>query len=121
MPAARRATLCAVATALADGRLRLDPGVDRREADAQLGAIRGIGPWTRELVAMRALGDPDVLLADDLGVRRGASSLGLPGSASALRAHSTSWAPWRSYAAQHLWACVPHPINDWPVLAKETT
>lgn len=102
MPAARRRTLRTLAAAVADGRLVLDPGADRAETEARLVEIPGIGPWTAQYVALRALGDPDVFLPTDLGVRRGAAALGLPESG--LAAHATrAWAPWRSYATIRLW------------------
>jgi AraC family transcriptional regulator of adaptative response / DNA-3-methyladenine glycosylase II len=101
MPAARRRTLRALAEAVATGRIALDPGADREETVTRLRAIGGIGPWTAQYVALRALGDPDVLLATDLGVRRGAAALGLPDD---LAAHALRhWAPWRSYATIRLW------------------
>jgi len=104
MPATRRRTLRALATAVADGTLRLDPGADRAETYAQLVAIPGIGPWTAQYVALRALADPDVLLGSDLGVRRGAAALGLPDDPDALTRHAQlAWAPWRSYATIRLW------------------
>ncbi len=104
MPAARRNTLLALALAVADGRLHLDPGADRAETEARLLEIPGIGPWTAQYVALRALGDPDVLLQTDLGVRRGAAALGLPADPRNLAAHAArSWAPWRSYATIRLW------------------
>jgi AraC family transcriptional regulator of adaptative response / DNA-3-methyladenine glycosylase II len=52
---------------------------------------------------MRVLGDPDELLAEDLGVRRGAAALGLPSDIPGLTARAAAWRPWRSYAATHLW------------------
>jgi AraC family transcriptional regulator of adaptative response / DNA-3-methyladenine glycosylase II len=104
MPAARRRTLRALAEAVAAGRVALDPGADRAETEARLRAIPGIGPWTAQYVALRALGDPDVLLVTDLGVRRGAAALGLPASAADLAGHAHEhWAPWRSYATIRLW------------------
>ena len=104
MPAARRQTIRTLAEAVASQRLRLDPGADRAETEAALVALPGIGPWTAQYVALRALGDPDVLMATDLGVRRGAAALGLPTGATALIRHSLDlWAPWRSYATIHLW------------------
>jgi AraC family transcriptional regulator, regulatory protein of adaptative response / DNA-3-methyladenine glycosylase II len=104
MPAARRRTLRALATAVATGRLVLDPGADRAETEARLVEIPGIGPWTAQYVALRALGDPDVLLPTDLGVRRGAAALGLPDDPSTLISHAhATWAPWRSYATIRLW------------------
>ena len=104
MPAARRRTLRALAAAVADGTVRLDPGADRVETEARLLAVPGIGPWTAQYIALRALGDPDVLLPTDLGVRRGAAALGLPDDPTALSRHAhEAWAPWRSYATIRLW------------------
>jgi len=106
MPAARRGTVRALAAALADGSLELDVGADREAVLRRLRALPGIGPWTAGYVALRALGDPDVLLSDDLGVRRAAGALGLPDNPSALRARAEAWRPWRSYATHHLWAAL---------------
>jgi AraC family transcriptional regulator of adaptative response / DNA-3-methyladenine glycosylase II len=104
MPAARRLTLRRLGTEVAEGRLRLDPPATREEVWARLLDIPGIGPWTAQYVAMRALRDPDVLLATDLGVRRGAAALGLPDDPVRLAAHAAEyWAPWRSYATIRLW------------------
>ncbi|GGX61646.1 DNA-3-methyladenine glycosylase 2 family protein [Streptomyces hiroshimensis] len=97
MPDARKRALRATATALADGTVRLDPGADREEAARALLGLPGIGPWTTGYIRMRALGDPDVLLTADAGVRHGLTALGAdPGAADA-------WRPWRSYALHHLW------------------
>ncbi|MDG4793876.1 AlkA N-terminal domain-containing protein [Micromonospora sp. WMMD1082] len=103
MPVGRRETIRAVARAVADGRLDLDPGGDREETARQLTAIPGIGPWTAGYLAMRALGDPDVFLATDLAVRRGADALGLPDNPKTLDAYASRWRPWRSYAVIRLW------------------
>ncbi len=114
MPAGRRATVRALLGALRSGQLDLSPGSDREQARATLEALPGIGPWTSEVVAMRALGDPDAFPATDLGVRRGAQELGLPVAPRALIAHAERWRPWRAYAVQHLWGATAHPINRWP-------
>lgn len=114
MPASRRRTLHALVGALCDERLSLDPGCDREETVARLGGLPGFGPWTLGVIAMRALGDPDAFPAADLGVRRAAQSLGLPGSPAALQARSEAWRPWRAYAVQYLWGASEHPINHWP-------
>jgi AraC family transcriptional regulator of adaptative response / DNA-3-methyladenine glycosylase II len=103
MPAARRETIRAVARAVADGTLDLDPGADRAETERRLTELPGIGPWTASYVALRALGDPDVFLATDLGVRRGAGLLGLPTNPKTLEEYATRWSPWRSYATIRLW------------------
>jgi AraC family transcriptional regulator of adaptative response / DNA-3-methyladenine glycosylase II len=106
MPALRRRTVRTLAASLAEGSLVLDVGADREQALERLREIPGIGPWTAGYVALRALGDPDVLLAGDLGVRRAARALGLPGEPAALRERAQAWRPWRSYATHHLWAAL---------------
>ncbi|WP_305785077.1 AlkA N-terminal domain-containing protein [Symbioplanes lichenis] len=103
MPAARRASLRALAEAVADGKLSLDPGADRDEAVAHLQGLPGIGSWTAGYIAMRAIGDPDVFLPTDLAARRGARALGLPDSPAALGSRAAAWRPWRSYALMRLW------------------
>ena len=104
MPAARRRALIGACRAVADGRVVIDLGADRAELVERLVELPGIGPWTAQYVAMRGLGDPDVFLATDLGVRHGLERLGLdtaPTAAAALAA--ARWSPWRSYALHHLW------------------
>ncbi|WP_345628824.1 DNA-3-methyladenine glycosylase 2 family protein [Rugosimonospora acidiphila] len=103
MPTARRATIRALAAAVASGELCLDDGADRAETEAALRRIPGIGAWTAGYVAMRALGDPDVFLPTDIAVRRGAARLGLPTDPTELEAHARRWRPWRSYAVLRLW------------------
>jgi AraC family transcriptional regulator of adaptative response / DNA-3-methyladenine glycosylase II len=103
MPVARRETIRTLARAVDDGVLDLDPGADRAETERRLTGLPGIGPWTAGYVALRALGDPDVFLATDLGVRRGAQALGLPDEPKALDTHAAHWSPWRSYAVIRLW------------------
>jgi AraC family transcriptional regulator of adaptative response / DNA-3-methyladenine glycosylase II len=113
MPQSRRDTLLRVAARLADGSLDVGPGADRAVAREALRALKGVGPWTVETVAMRALGDPDAFLPTDLGVAQLAPRAGLPDGA-ALVARAEQWRPWRAYAVQHLWALGDHPINDLP-------
>ncbi|SCE90618.1 DNA-3-methyladenine glycosylase II [Micromonospora chokoriensis] len=103
MPSARRETLRGVARAVVGGDLDLAPGVDREEAVRRLLALPGIGPWTANYLAMRALGDPDILLSTDLAVRRGAAALGLPDTPKTLDGYAERWRPWRSYATIRLW------------------
>ena len=114
LPAGRRRTLAALVGALCSGQLDLGPGCDRIESLATLAALPGIGPWTTQITAMRALGDPDGFPVTDLGVRRGAEALGLPSGARALDRHATRWRPWSAYAVQYLWASTDHPVNHWP-------
>ncbi len=68
-----------------------------------LTAIRGIGPWTAQYIAMRALGEPDAFPAGDMVLQRAASANGAALSERALESHSEKWRPWRAYAAMHLW------------------
>jgi AraC family transcriptional regulator of adaptative response / DNA-3-methyladenine glycosylase II len=115
MPATRRSTLTALVAALAGGALDLDVGSDWARARAGLAALPGIGPWTVECVAMRALGDPDAFPGTDLGVRAAARALGLPVTPGALARHAAAaWRPWRAYAVQYLWATGDHAVNRLP-------
>lgn len=101
-------TIHAVADAIATGKVELDPGADRLELRARLVDLAGVGPWTAEYVALRALGDPDAFPATDLGLRAGARAVGLAPGELATRAEA--WRPWRAYAALHLWhAATRHP------------
>jgi AraC family transcriptional regulator, regulatory protein of adaptative response / DNA-3-methyladenine glycosylase II len=109
MPRARAEALVALCRALADGELRLDAGADRVEARRALMALPGIGPWTAGYVAMRALGDPDVFLAEDLGVRHALRRLGGPDDPRRATAVAAAWSPWRSYATQQLWQAPAAP------------
>lgn len=117
VPQARRRTLTALVAALADGSVVLDAGCDRDTARRQLLLLPGVGPWTAEVIAMRGLGDPDAFPVTDLGLRLAAQQQGLPTGQRALIERSQPWRPWRSYATQHLWTTLEHPVNHWP--AKE--
>ncbi|MGI8799700.1 MAG: AlkA N-terminal domain-containing protein [Pseudonocardia sp.] len=109
MPAARARTVVALARALEQGAVCLEPGTDPADATEALRQIPGIGPWTAAYTVMRALSSPDELLAGDLGVRRAAAALGLPDDPANLAEHARRWRPWRSYAVLHLWH---HPIRE---------
>ncbi|MEV5959929.1 AlkA N-terminal domain-containing protein [Streptomyces sp. NPDC051987] len=115
MPRTRRTTFTTLVAQLADGTLHLGAESDWAEARARLLALPGFGPWTVDVIAMRALGDPDAFLPTDLGIRRAARELGLPGTPAALTARAAAWRPWRAYAVQYLWATDSHPINFLPV------
>ncbi|MFJ9038253.1 AlkA N-terminal domain-containing protein [Streptomyces sp. NPDC102406] len=114
LPRSRRTTLTTLVRQLADGALVLGPESDWDEARARLGALPGFGPWTVEVIAMRALGDPDAFVPTDLGMRRAARESGLPHTPAALTARATAWRPWRAYAVQYLWATDSHPVNHLP-------
>lgn len=115
MPRSRRTTFTTLVGRLADRTLHLGVESDWEESRARLLALPGFGPWTVDVIAMRALGDPDAFLPTDLGIRRAAQELGLPSTPAALTARAAAWRPWRAYAVQYLWATDGHPINFLPV------
>ncbi len=92
---ARARALRALAEAVADRHVDLTPGADRAETRMRLLELPGVGPWTVEYVAMRALADPDAFPGTDLVLRQ------------AMARHDITdtepWRPWRAYAAMHLW------------------
>jgi len=98
LPRQRASALRALAAAVARGHLDLAPGADPDAARDALRALPGIGPWTAELVLLRALNEPDAFPAGDLGLRR---ALGC--DARALERRAERWRPWRAYAAMLLW------------------
>jgi len=95
----RAATVSTLARAVAEGTIVLEPTVDFTAARQALQALPGIGPWTAEYIAMRALGDPDAFPHSDLGLMH-ALKIDKPMK---LKRLSEQWRPWRSYAAIHLW------------------
>jgi AraC family transcriptional regulator, regulatory protein of adaptative response / DNA-3-methyladenine glycosylase II len=115
MPRTRRTTFTTLVSQLADRTLHLGVESDWEQTRAQLLALPGFGLWTADVIAMRALGDPDAFLPTDLGIRRVAQELGLPSTPAALTARAAAWRPWRAYAVQYLWATDSHPINFLPV------
>ena len=115
LPRSRGRAVAAVATALADGSVVLDRSAERGVVRADLLALPGIGPWTADYIAFRMLGDPDVFLPTDVGVRHAAARLGLDDVAG----RSEHWRPWRSYALIHLWSSLGDP-GDRPTTKKES-
>jgi AraC family transcriptional regulator of adaptative response / DNA-3-methyladenine glycosylase II len=99
VPAARAETIHELSILVADGALSFEPDADVSAFMRRLMGIRGIGPWTTEYIAMRALHWPDAFPASDLGLRKATGGL----SAARLTRLAESWRPWRSYAAMHLW------------------
>jgi AraC family transcriptional regulator, regulatory protein of adaptative response / DNA-3-methyladenine glycosylase II len=98
MPWSRRRTIVELARRVAAGELALDAGADRDAVVAGLLDVPGIGQWTAGYVLMRGLGDPDVFLPTDLGVKAGLATLGLAAD------RAERWRPWRSYGVHHLWS-----------------
>jgi AraC family transcriptional regulator of adaptative response / DNA-3-methyladenine glycosylase II len=111
MPRSRGRAIAGLAAALADGDIALDRGADRADVRARLLALPGIGPWTADYVALRALGDPDVFLPTDIGVRRALAALGYPPDDTP---DTEAWRPWRSYALMHLWHSLDLDLEETP-------
>ena len=106
MPQRRRETLRGVCAALRDGTVVLDAGADWARTRRDLLALPGIGPWTAEYVAMRALGDPDAFPAGDLGILHGLRALGVEADAREAERRSQAWRPFRAYTVLHLWGAL---------------
>ena len=96
---ARARSILELARAMADGSLRLEAGTDPDPAIARLREVPGIGPWTAQYIAMRALRWPDAFPKEDIAVRKALGGV----TAAAADAMSQAWRPWRSYATMHLW------------------
>ncbi len=115
IPRARAAALAGVAAAVqADAHL-FDPRRDLAEAVARLSDLPGIGEWTAQYIAMRALGETDAFLAADVAVQRQFALHGPRLTAAELLAHAERWRPWRAYAVLHLW------MADKDVLQNSST
>ena len=113
MPAARQSSLQALAeSAVADPNL-FSPFGTIDEAIARLRSIRGVGEWTAQYIALRAIREMDAFPASDIGLLRGAALLdGTRPTPANLLTRAESWRPWRAYAAQHLWAATgPIPAS----------
>jgi AraC family transcriptional regulator of adaptative response / DNA-3-methyladenine glycosylase II len=99
IPAARADAICDFARAVASEAIVFDGSLDLAAFAGRLCAIRGLGPWTAQYIAMRALSEPDAFPGGDLVLMRAA---GMQTTAEMER-HSERWRPWRAYAAMHLW------------------
>jgi AraC family transcriptional regulator, regulatory protein of adaptative response / DNA-3-methyladenine glycosylase II len=105
MPNARKAALVALAEAVLADPLLFQPLGTVEDTVARLRTIRGVGEWTAQYIALRAVREPDAFPASDIGLLRGAADRGgLRPSAAELNGRAEPWRPWRAYAAQHLWA-----------------
>ncbi len=105
----RAAAIRALARAVADGELRLDGSGDPEPTLEALRSLPGIGEWTAQYVAMRALREPDAFPASDLGLRRALGGAAGPASEAAVLRRAEAWRPWRAYAAMWLWLCESAP------------
>jgi AraC family transcriptional regulator of adaptative response / DNA-3-methyladenine glycosylase II len=99
LTSARAETIRQLARAVIDGKIRFDGDVDAGAFEVRLCEIPGIGKWTAQYVAMRALGEPDAFPSGDLGLLH---ALGLSSSRE-LERRSEAWRPWRAYATIYFW------------------
>ena len=111
LPRARAEAIRALASAVADGGLSLDGGLELDALVERLCKIPGIGAWTAHYVAMRACGETDAFPAGDLGLRRAFGNGRGPAPVGTLLAASEAWRPWRAYAALHLWAAASPAVR----------
>jgi AraC family transcriptional regulator of adaptative response / DNA-3-methyladenine glycosylase II len=102
----RAGTLIALARAIHQGHVALEPGHRVDATLIQLRKIPGIGEWTAQYIAMRALSWPDAFPHTDLGIRK---ALG-ENRPTQILAMTEKWRPWRAYAALHLWTRLNKPI-----------
>jgi AraC family transcriptional regulator of adaptative response / DNA-3-methyladenine glycosylase II len=98
-----------LAAAVARGEPVLDAARGYAEVVERLCTIPGIGAWTAQYIAMRALGEPDAFPAGDLGVRKALGNGAGPLSAAAVERLAEPWRPWRAYAVMHLWCGAAPP------------
>jgi AraC family transcriptional regulator of adaptative response / DNA-3-methyladenine glycosylase II len=106
MPSARARTIVAFAQAVATGEVDLTRVAPLEDACAELEALPGVGPWTSNLIAARAMRQPDAFASSDLGLRKAAARLlgrSEPLSARDMEALSERWSPYRSTAMAYLW------------------
>jgi AraC family transcriptional regulator of adaptative response / DNA-3-methyladenine glycosylase II len=105
MPRARGGAIAALAdAALADPRL-FESGASLAEATARLRRLPGVGEWTAQYIALRALREPDAFPHGDLVLIKALSRLdGGKADSARLLERAEAWRPWRAYAAQHLWS-----------------
>jgi AraC family transcriptional regulator of adaptative response / DNA-3-methyladenine glycosylase II len=99
IPLGKGRAIHAIASRVAAGELKLEPSAAPEDTLARLRAIEGVGDWTAQYVAMRALGWPDAFPGTDYVLRK---VLGIA-TVRGMNEHVSQWAPWRAYAAIHLW------------------
>jgi AraC family transcriptional regulator of adaptative response / DNA-3-methyladenine glycosylase II len=109
---ARADTVRAVARAMIDGRVDFRTERTLEDFAERWVALPGIGPWTAQYIALRALGHPDAFPAEDLVLQRAVPGDGSRLGAKALLARAEAWRPWRGYAVIQLWrdSMTPQPV-----------
>ena len=107
LPGARARTLRALAQAVRRDEHFFDRALEVQDVIERLRALPGIGDWTAQYVAMRALRAPDAFPAGDLGLRKALGPAGRPLSERELAKRAERWRPWRAYAAMAIWQSGP--------------
>lgn len=102
----RQRAVLGLAQAFCSDTLVLQPGADVQRTLAQLQSITGIGDWTAQYIAMRALAWPDAFPSGDVALQRALRVQAAANPAKAALAASERWRPWRSYATVRAWACL---------------
>lgn len=140
LPLSRAKTVVALAEFAAQGRLQTKPGATLDEAVSTLKTVKGIGEWTAQYIAMRALRFPDAFPAGDLGLQKAASEKDAAAvtaiatgagiarlTEKELLSRASHWSPWRSYAAMLLWQslssthAIPRKHGGKETRGKETS
>jgi AraC family transcriptional regulator of adaptative response / DNA-3-methyladenine glycosylase II len=113
MPQARGAALGGLAQAASADPLLFSARRSLEEAIERLRALPGIGEWTAQYIALRAMREPDAFPPADVGLMRALTDAeGRRPTPSELLSTAERWRPWRAYAAQHLWASDPTPASS---------
>jgi len=100
----RQAAIVGIAKAVAEKRVQLHGGADVNATVAVLKELPGIGDWTAQYIAMRALRWPDAFPAGDVALHKALGVQGLKNPAKEAELASLAWKPWRSYAVIRAWS-----------------
>jgi len=103
LPRKRADSITGLARAFADTMTKIDSAKNLEEIEKVFCQLPGVGPWTAQYIAMRALGYPNAFPVGDLGLIRALKALNPNADANSLSKHAERWRPWRAYAAMHLW------------------
>jgi AraC family transcriptional regulator of adaptative response / DNA-3-methyladenine glycosylase II len=102
----RQAAIVGIARAVADKQLQLHGGANVQQTIETLKELPGVGDWTAQYIAMRALRWPDAFPAGDVALHKALGVQGTSNAARAAQAASQAWKPWRSYAVVRAWAAL---------------
>jgi AraC family transcriptional regulator of adaptative response / DNA-3-methyladenine glycosylase II len=100
----RQAAIVGIAEAVASKRLQLHSGADVNATMTLLKELPGIGDWTAQYIAMRALRWPDAFPAGDVALHKALGVQGMKNPAREAEEASAAWKPWRSYAVIRAWS-----------------